>query len=193
MGERLRSRLFTKAVALEVVGKNMKSAISARGGNADARRGRGRPPKFDRDVALREAMKLFWEHGFEGTSTDELEAALKMGPSSILNSFGSKEQLYALAIETYMGDPTKYFVDMLVSSPDTRQAFENLVNAAADEFTRSNHPTGWHDFAGRHAYVRGLRKHPGFARRSAGAVGKAPRRSIEARSLRRGTFQPIPT
>jgi AcrR family transcriptional regulator len=142
LGERLRSRLFTRAVALEVVGKNMKSAISARGGNADARRGRGRPPKFDRDVALSEAMKLFWEHGFEGTSTDDLEAALKMGPSSILNSFGSKEQLYALAIETYMGDPTKYFVDMLNSSPDTRQAFENLVNAAADEFTRSDHPTG---------------------------------------------------
>jgi AcrR family transcriptional regulator len=89
-----------------------------------------------------EAMKLFWEHGFEGTSTDDLEAALKMGPSSILNSFGSKEQLYALAIETYMGERTKYFVDMLNSSPDTRQAFENLVNTAADEFTRSDYPTG---------------------------------------------------
>jgi AcrR family transcriptional regulator len=87
-------------------------------------------------------MKLFWEYGFEGTSTDDLEAALKMGPSSILNSFGSKEQLYALAIETYMGEPTKYFVDMLKSSPDTRQAFENLVNAAADELTRSDQPTG---------------------------------------------------
>lgn len=87
-------------------------------------------------------MKLFWEHGFEGTSTDDLEAALKMGPSSILNSFGSKEQLYALAIETYMGEPTKYFVDMLNSSPDTRQAFENLVNSAADELTRSDRPTG---------------------------------------------------
>jgi hypothetical protein len=62
-----------------------KSAISARGGNTDARRGRGRPTKFDRDVALKEAMKLFWEHGFEGTSTDDLEAALKTGPSSILN------------------------------------------------------------------------------------------------------------
>lgn len=119
-----------------------KSAVSARGGNTVARRGRGRPPKFDRDVALKEAMKLFWEHGFEGTSTDDLEAALKMGPSSILNSFGTKEQLYAVAIETYMGEPTKYFVDMLTSSPDTRQAFENLVNAAADEFTCSNHPTG---------------------------------------------------
>ena len=87
-------------------------------------------------------MKLFWEHGFEGTSTDDLEAALKMGPSSILNSFGSKEQLYALAIETYMGEPTKYFVGMLNSSPDTRQAFENLINAAAEELTRSDHPTG---------------------------------------------------
>src|SRR5437764_10398403 len=33
-------------------------------------------------LPLKEAMKLFWEHGFEGTSTDDLEAALKMGPSS---------------------------------------------------------------------------------------------------------------
>jgi hypothetical protein len=37
-----------------------------------------------------------------------------------------------------MGEATKYFVDMLNSSPDTRQAFENLGNAAADEFTRSD-------------------------------------------------------
>jgi AcrR family transcriptional regulator len=80
----------------------MKSAISARAGHADARRGRGRLPKFDRDVALRQAMKLFWEYGFDGTSTDDFEAALKIGPFRILNSFGSKEQLYALAIETYM-------------------------------------------------------------------------------------------
>jgi AcrR family transcriptional regulator len=142
LGERLSWRLFTKALLLEVAGKNMKSTIAAKAGHADARRGRGRPPKFDRAVALRQAMKLFWEHGFEGTSTDDLEAALKMGPSSILNSFGNKEQLYALAIETYMGEPTKYFVDMLNSSPDARRAFENLVNAAADELTRSDHPTG---------------------------------------------------
>ena len=75
MGERLSWRLFTKTLVLEVVGKNMKSAISARAGHADARRGRGRPPKFNRDVALRQTIKLFWEHGFEGTSTDDLEAA----------------------------------------------------------------------------------------------------------------------
>ena len=118
MGERLGWCLFAKALVLEVVGKNMKSAISARAGHTDARRDRGRPPKFDRDVALRQAMKLFWEHGFEGISTDDLEATLKIGPSSILNSFGSKEQLHALAIETYMGKPTKYFVDMLNSSPE---------------------------------------------------------------------------
>ena len=43
LGARLSWRLFTKALVLEVVGKNMKSAISARAGHADGRRGRGRP------------------------------------------------------------------------------------------------------------------------------------------------------
>jgi hypothetical protein len=38
LGERLGWRLFTKALVLEVVGKNMKSAISARAGHTDARR-----------------------------------------------------------------------------------------------------------------------------------------------------------
>jgi len=108
----------------------------------EGRRRRGRPPKFDREIALREAMKLFWEHRFEGTSTDELEAALGMGPSSILNSFGSKEQLYELPIETYMGEPTRYFQEMLDEAIDASTAFENLIEAAARELTRADSPAG---------------------------------------------------
>jgi hypothetical protein len=39
------------------------------------KRGRGRPKAFDRSVALHQAMKFFWERGYEGTSFNDLIAA----------------------------------------------------------------------------------------------------------------------
>ena len=48
----------------------------------ESKRGRGRPVVFDRGVALQEAMKLFWERGYEGTSFDELIAAMGISASS---------------------------------------------------------------------------------------------------------------
>ena len=45
------------------------------------RRARGRPKSFNRSEALQQAMKLFWERGYEGASFDDLTAA--MGISAI--------------------------------------------------------------------------------------------------------------
>jgi AcrR family transcriptional regulator len=107
------------------------------------KRGRGRPPVFDRDAALKEAMKLFWERGYQGTSFDDLIAAMGISASSFYNSFGSKEALYCEATQSYLAMSGSWFFGILNDeSTDTRTAFSRLFAATAEEFTRCDHPLG---------------------------------------------------
>jgi AcrR family transcriptional regulator len=106
------------------------------------RRARGRPKNFDRSVALQQAMKLFWERGYEGASFDDLTAAMGISASSFYNSFGSKERLYQEATEAYMAVAGKWFDDELNADTDTKTAFHRLLTVAAREFTRNDLPTG---------------------------------------------------
>src|SRR5271154_1470634 len=109
----------------------------------EGKRGRGRPAVFDRAVALQAAMKLFWERGYEGTSFDDLIAAMGISASSFYNSFGSKEALYCEATRSYLEWAGQWFFAILNDpSIDTRTAFAHLFEATAEEFTRGDHPLG---------------------------------------------------
>jgi AcrR family transcriptional regulator len=108
-----------------------------------SKRGRGRPVVFDRAVALVEAMKLFWERGYEGTSVDDLIAAMGIIASSFYNSFGSKEALYCEATRSYLEWSGQWFFAVLNDpASDTKMAFARLFEATAEEFTRGGHPLG---------------------------------------------------
>jgi AcrR family transcriptional regulator len=106
------------------------------------KRARGRPKNFDRSVAMQQAVKLFWERGYEGASFDDLTAAMGISASSFYNSFGSKERLYQEATEAYMAAAGKWFAGELNADTDTRTAFHRLLTVAAREFTRNDLPTG---------------------------------------------------
>jgi AcrR family transcriptional regulator len=109
----------------------------------ESKRGRGRPVVFDRDLALRAAMTLFWERGYEGTSFDDLIAAMGISASSFYNSFGSKEALYCEATKSYLDWSGQWFFAILHDPAiDTKTAFARLFESTAEEFTRRNHPTG---------------------------------------------------
>ena len=60
-----------------------------------------RPKSFDEDAVLDQAVNLFWERGYEGTSLNDLEAHLGLGRQSLYNTFGDKQTLFLKALERY--------------------------------------------------------------------------------------------
>src|SRR6201984_527117 len=130
---RRRSRFFGAMTPKIITGKK----------GEEGKRGRGRPAVFDRAVALHAAMKLFWERGYEGTSFDDLIAAMGISASSFYNSFGSKEALYCEATHTYQEWSGQWFFAILNDpSIDTRTAFARLFEGTPEEFPRGRPPLG---------------------------------------------------
>jgi len=60
-----------------------------------------RAPTFDRDEKIEEAMDLFWEQGYEGTSVQDLVEHLGLNRSSLYNTFGGKHDLFLEALDRY--------------------------------------------------------------------------------------------
>jgi TetR/AcrR family transcriptional repressor of nem operon len=60
-----------------------------------------RPKSFDEDAVLDQAVQLFREHGYEGTSLADLEMRLGLGRQSLYNTFGDKQSLFLKALERY--------------------------------------------------------------------------------------------
>ncbi|WP_328342150.1 TetR/AcrR family transcriptional regulator [Streptomyces violaceus] len=65
-----------------------------------------RPRKFDEERALDTAMRVFWERGYEATSTQDLCDATGLGRSSIYNTFQSKHDLFERALARYLDTMT---------------------------------------------------------------------------------------
>lgn len=101
---------------------------------------RGRPRTFDPDTALRQALGLFWERGYEGTTLSGLAEAMGIASASIYACFGSKEDLFRQVMALYgatSGEPPRR---ALREQPTARAAVEAMLRATADEITRPDTP-----------------------------------------------------
>jgi AcrR family transcriptional regulator len=106
-----------------------------------ASRPAGRPRAFDRDDALRRAAHLFWRHGFSGTSTRMLTAALGISSSSLYAAFGTKADLFDEAVRAYALRYSAIY-DRALEEPTATGAIERLLSESVIEFTRTDegHP-----------------------------------------------------
>jgi AcrR family transcriptional regulator len=100
-----------------------------------------RPREFDEDDVLERALATFWEHGYEGTSIDELVAATGLGRASLYGAFGDKEQIFARALERYCaraGDSLGIGRD----EPSARAALERMLRAMVTNSSPKSGPKG---------------------------------------------------
>jgi len=62
-----------------------------------------RTKEFDGNRALDEAVRVFWEKGYEATSIQDLVSATGVNRASLYQSFGSKRELFLKALERFAG------------------------------------------------------------------------------------------
>ena len=87
----------------------------------------GRPREFDADQALDQALAVFWEKGYEGTSLPDLTEAMGINRPSLYAAFGNKEQLFRKALDRYT-EKSRARMEAVLSEPTARKAVEKLFS-----------------------------------------------------------------
>src|SRR5689334_7148396 len=90
-----------------------------------------RHKEFDRDTALKAAITVFAEHGYEGTWTDALLSAMKISRQSMYDTFGDKRSLYQPPLDRYNPVSVSQLVADLCRDTTPLQALEETLIAFA--------------------------------------------------------------
>ena len=91
-----------------------------------------RPKEFERDTALQEAIRVFSDHGYEGTSTDALLRIMGISRQSMYDTFGDKWCLYLESLQRYTADSISDQLRVLNSALSAMKGLEAHLNHAVD-------------------------------------------------------------
>ena len=100
----------------------------------------GRPRAFDIDVALEQALLLFWRKGYLGTSLTDLTEAMGINRPSLYAAFGNKETLFRKALDRYRDQRATYVRDAL-EEPTVRRVIERMMQGVVDLVTNPDNPS----------------------------------------------------
>ncbi|WP_407183852.1 TetR/AcrR family transcriptional regulator [Bradyrhizobium centrosematis] len=103
--------------------------------------GMGRPREFDAEMALDQAMEVFWRHGYEGATIAQLTEAMGINPPSLYACFGNKEGLLKAALDRY-SKLRGIWMDEVVAAPTAREVAERMLMGIADKQTDPANPPG---------------------------------------------------
>lgn len=101
----------------------------------------GRPRAFDMDQALDQALHVFWEKGYAGTTITELTEAMGINPPSLYAAFGNKEKLFKKALDRYE-DLRDQILEEAFAAPTAREAVTRLLEGTAERLSDKCNPRG---------------------------------------------------
>jgi len=87
-----------------------------------------------RDLILQEALRCFAQSGFEGTSLNEIAAAVGIRRPSLLHHFPSKDALYEDVFEKVLSDWLERLDNAIASTATGWEKFELVVRAGFELF-----------------------------------------------------------
>jgi len=96
---------------------------------------------FDKDAALDVALRLFWRHGYEGTSVSVLARAMGVTVPSLYLAFGNKESLFMLAVERY-GQYNGKLYETAFRKPSAREVARSILEGEVDLVLGRDTPDG---------------------------------------------------
>jgi AcrR family transcriptional regulator len=101
----------------------------------------GRPRAFDESEALEQAMRVFWEKGYDAASLADLTAAMGINPPSLYAAFGNKEALFLRVLERYGECQGAYLAEAL-GAPTAREVAERKLFGQVEALCDASHPLG---------------------------------------------------
>lgn len=95
----------------------------------------GRPRTFDRELALKKAMYLFWKKGYEGTTMSDLIDSIGMKAPSVYAAFGNKDAIFKEAVTLYAGYVENGPLKALADTPSLREAMKIALKETIDLYS----------------------------------------------------------
>ena len=102
-----------------------------------------RPREFDRTQVLDQAIDVFWQRGYEGTSIQDLVDRMGIHRGSLYCAFGDKHGLFLAALDRYEEVFHSKILDRLAAGrlgegarQAIRQVFDDVVRSCASQAGR---------------------------------------------------------
>src|SRR5258708_28024754 len=99
-----------------------------------------RPREFDIDQALDQAMRVFWEHGYQGTSVGDLMKAAEVQKQSLYCAFGDKHSLFVKSLELYKNQVLAQVKTIVSKTDSPLAAVEKVMRYAIQPAATKNCP-----------------------------------------------------
>jgi TetR/AcrR family transcriptional repressor of nem operon len=92
-----------------------------------------RTKEFNEEQALDKAIEIFWHKGYNGTSAQDLVTHLGLSRSSLYDTFGDKQKLFAESLKRYQKNAQDQIVELFDKSENIKETLQDIFKQAVIE------------------------------------------------------------
>ncbi|KIO53323.1 TetR/AcrR family transcriptional regulator [Flavobacterium hibernum] len=92
-----------------------------------------RTKEFKEDQVLDKAIEIFWHKGYNGTSAQDLVMHLGLSRSSLYDTFGDKQKLFAQSLRRYQKNAQDQIIELFDKSENIKETLHDIFKQAVVE------------------------------------------------------------